>query len=387
MSKALLERLMAERTEVTEYVTRTLESVEGGRDLSDAELRTVNDSKARIGELDAQIAPLAEFMAQRSAGADLSAMLGRAERTAPQHTAPASMASFVDSPAYRSWGGRGKSDQFDVPGFSARAYPDTVLETGQQPGSLLLPNNQKVLLSAPEKPRPFLSAVGHLTVSTNSVDLVFYGSPEGAKTFAKVPEKNAKPQVSIEAEARPVVLGTIAGWVPATRQLLEDAPAARGLIEGQLRRGYYTALEKEAAAVIGSETFDKVTGTAGQSLLAVARLAQAELQGEGYDPAVLLTSPAEAAAVDIALMESTLLGAVAGVRPWGLNVIPVAGLTKSYVGDLQTAVTWLEKSGVAIYITDSHEDFFVRNTFVILAEGRSAFAVTQPAAVKEIATA
>jgi hypothetical protein len=68
-------------------------------------------------------------------------------------------------------------------------------------------------------------------------------------------------------------------------------------------------------------------------------------------------------------------------------VIPVAGLTKSYVGDLKTAVTWLEKSGVQIYITDSHEDFFVKNLFVILAEGRSAFAVTQPGAVREIATA
>lgn len=387
MSKALLEKLQAERSEIESYVTRTLEAVDGGRDLNEAELRTVNDAKERIAAVDAQIAPLVAFMEQRSAGADLSNLLGRGERHTAPNSKAQSLSSFVDSAQFRSWGGRGKSDQFEVEGFQARAYPSDVLETGANPGKLLLPQNQKVLLSEPAALRPLLSAVGYLPVTTNSVDLVFYGSPEGAKTFAKVPEKNAKPQVDIEARAIPVVLGTIAGWVPATRQLLEDAPAARGLIEGQLRRGYYTALEKEAASVISAASFDTVTGASGQSLLAVARTAQAELQAAGYEPDTMLTSPAEAAAMDIALMEATLLGAVAGVRPWGLNVIPVAGLTKNYVGDFKTAVTWLEKTGVQIYITDSHEDFFVRNTFVILAEGRSAFAATQPAAVKEIATA
>jgi hypothetical protein len=157
------------------------------------------------------------------------------------------------------------------------------------------------------------------------------------------------------------------------------------MIDGQLRRGYYAALEKEAATVIGSATFDTVTGAAGQSLLQVARLAQAELQATGYAPDVMLASPADAAAMDLALMEATLLGAVAGTRPWGLTVIPVTGLTTSYVGDVRTAVSWLEKIGVQIYITDSHEDLFIKNVFVILAEGRSAFAVTQPAAMRELA--
>jgi 3-deoxy-D-manno-octulosonate 8-phosphate phosphatase KdsC-like HAD superfamily phosphatase len=63
----------------------------------------------------------------------------------------------------------------------------------------------------------------------------------------------------------------------------------------------------------------------------------------------------------------------------------VTGLTTSYVGDVRTAVSWLEKIGVQIYITDSHEDLFIKNVFVILAEGRSAFAVTQPAAMRELA--
>jgi HK97 family phage major capsid protein len=392
MSKAILDRLSAERDEVVAYVTRTLEAVEDGRDLNEVETRTVNESRSRIEEIDRQIKPLADFLATRNSALDVQALLARGEDArrgrddAAQHRSIPALSSFVGSDAFRSWGGRGKSDRFEVPEFSARAYPTDVLHTGEAPGSLLLPNAQKIVLGAPEKPRPLLSAVNHIPVTTNAVDLVFYGDPEGAKTFLKVPEKNAKPQVSITAEPLPVVLATIAGWVPATRQLLEDAPAARGLIEGQLRRGYYTALEKECSTVIGSATFGKTTGASGQSLLAVARLAQADLQSLGYSPDVMLTSPADAAAMDIALMEATILGAVAGTRPWGLTPIPVAGLTKSYVGDAQTAITWLEKSGVSIFITDSHEDFFVRNTFVILAEGRSAFAVTQPAAMRELAT-
>jgi HK97 family phage major capsid protein len=390
MSKALLDRLMSERTEVTEYVTRTLEGVEGGRDLSDAETRTVNDAKARIESIDAQIRPLADFMATRDAAVDVTALLARGEHRARQAAqaeagpAPVSLSSFVDSDQFRTWGGRGRSDRFDLDGFQARAGATHILETGADPGKILLPNSQKVVLSAPEKPRPLLSALGYLPVTTGAVDMVFYGSPEGAKTLAEVPEKTAKPEVQIEATTAPVVLPTIAGWVAATRQLLEDAPAARGLIDGQLRRGYYTALEKAAATSIGAGTYAKITGAAGVSLLAVARQAQADLQANGYEPGVMLTSPADAAAMDIALMEATLLGAVAGTRPWGLTPIPVPGLTKSYVGDLATAVTWLERTGVQVFITDSHEDFFVKNTFVILAEGRSAFPVTNAAAMREL---
>jgi HK97 family phage major capsid protein len=391
MSQALLDKYTAKREEVTAFVTRTLEGIEGGRDLNEAELRTVNEAKARIEAIDAQIKPLADFMQARSAAIDVSQLLAQGERRhqiAAQKSAPATpaMSAFVDSAQFRNWGGKRQSDRFEVDGFQARAGAQHIIETGAQPGSDLLPSNQRILLGVPEAPRPLLGAVGHLPVTTNAVDLVFYGNPQGAKTFAKVPEKNAKPEVQIEATALPVVLGTIAGWVAVTRQLLEDAPAARGLIDGQLQRGYYSALETEAATVIGAQTFTKVTGAAGLSLIGVARQAQAELQVKGYQPNVMLASPADAALMDIALMEATLLGAVAGARPWGLNVIPVAGLTKTYVGDAATAITWLEKSGVQIYITDSHEDFFVKNVFVILAEGRSAFAVTQPDAMREIAT-
>jgi hypothetical protein len=77
MSTALIDRLSEERAGLVAFVEQTVANVEG-RDLSDTEVRSINDTKARIEAIDAQIKPLADFMATRSAAADLSRTLGGA---------------------------------------------------------------------------------------------------------------------------------------------------------------------------------------------------------------------------------------------------------------------------------------------------------------------
>jgi HK97 family phage major capsid protein len=388
MSKAILESLNQERQDVEALVTRTLENVEEGRDLNEAEVRTIEEAKKRLEAIDKTARPIADYMATRSAAIDLQAYIARAENhklmtQRDQQAAVRSetrMSDFVDSEQYRAWGGHGKSSVYDVDGFSARA----VLVESAAPGSLLLPNREKILLNQGEVQRPLLSAIGHLQVSQNSIDMVTYGDPKGATGFAKVPENTAKPEATITATTATVNLATIAAWVAASRQLLEDAPAARGLIDGQLRRGYFTALETEAAAVIAAGTYTDTTGATGQSLLEVARIGMAEVAEAGFTPESLVVAPADAAAFDLFLLSQTTLGAITGQGVWGLNVIPVTGVTTPMIGDFKTAVVWLERTGVAIYVSDSHASTFISNTFTILCEGRSGFVVAQPAAIRTL---
>jgi HK97 family phage major capsid protein len=49
------------------------------------------------------------------------------------------------------------------------------------------------------------------------------------------------------------------------------------------------------------------------------------------------------------------------------------------LGDFSKAVLW-DREQTTVTMTDSHEDFFVRNLVAILAEERVAFAVTRPTA-------
>jgi HK97 family phage major capsid protein len=69
---------------------------------------------------------------------------------------------------------------------------------------------------------------------------------------------------------------------------------------------------------------------------------------------------------------------------WGLQVVPVPGLTKAYLGDFSTAVWLLERTGIDVFISDSHADTFTSNIMTILAETRVKPVVVQPEAVTEL---
>jgi len=56
------------------------------------------------------------------------------------------------------------------------------------------------------------------------------------------------------------------------------------------------------------------------------------------------------------------------------------------LGDFSKAVIW-DREETTVTMTDSHEDYFVRNMVAVLAEERLAFAVTRPTAFVKVATA
>jgi HK97 family phage major capsid protein len=76
---------------------------------------------------------------------------------------------------------------------------------------------------------------------------------------------------------------------------------------------------------------------------------------------------------------SRVLGSVGTL--WGLPLYEDSNLAvgEALVGDGSKAVV-IDRHDAQIYTTRSHEDFFVRNIIVLLAEMRAAFAVTRPAA-------
>jgi len=49
------------------------------------------------------------------------------------------------------------------------------------------------------------------------------------------------------------------------------------------------------------------------------------------------------------------------------------------LGDFRKAVIW-DRESITISVSDSHEDFFIRNMIAILAEMRAAFGLIRPSA-------
>lgn len=387
-TNALRDKYAAELEDRKQFISRTQEAVlVEDRDLSELESESLSDAIARVEELANLVRRLDEIDAVRDSAADISIRQQRmvaetrTDRALDMDREPM-LGDFVDSDAYRGWKG-GRSDSHIIKRtVSALRAP---LTEGAAPGSALLPTKAKFVLPQPEAPNGLLDVVTRLPVSSNAIELVTYGAPTGATGAAVVAEGAAKPEAQIAATVTTATVDTLAFWIQATRQLLQDAPAARALIDDQLRRGLVTKVIAELGAAVAGATYTATTGAAKAPLIEVARQGMATVQAAGWTPNAIVCSPLDAAGFDLALYQKTTLGASFGANVWGLEVIPVAGYTGApLLGDFKTGVTLLERTGVEVYISDSHADTFIKNVFTILAETRVKAVVTNPTAITKL---
>ena len=394
MSQALLDKYTEERSALSEIIDNTLGRADAEeRDLVPAEIETLETSKQRMVDIDAQIGVIKATIEQRNAALDVTHLMHKAKARevasveVVSEPVTRSLGEFVDSPQFRNFGFSGKSDRamIDTRLTETRA----AIETGALPGSALLPSNQKYVADQGSADFPLFGAVNRVPVATNSLDIVTYGAPKGATGAAKVAEKGKKPEGTLVATSTTVNLETWAYWVEVTRQLLQDAPAARSFIDTQLRTGLLARLETDVVDTVEAATIPETIGAPGEDFVKVARKAIATCQANGFRPNAIVAPPEVAAEIDLTMMTGTLNGAVYGVNPWGLQVIPVNGMTNAYVGDFRRGVALLERTGIEVFITDSGvteagDDRFTHNLFAVLAETRAKTVVVQPNAMSEL---
>lgn len=206
-----------------------------------------------------------------------------------------------------------------------------------------------------------------------------------------------KPEGAWAFELRTANVKTIAEWVPASKRALADVAQLEGLINDELRQDL--ADREEQQLLVGDGTGENLTGiraTSGIQTQAFATdiftsvrkgITKARTVGR-VNPTAILLNPADKETVDLA-REGAGTGAFLGGGPFGVAANSMWGIPMveseyqpagfATVGDFSKAVLW-DREEATVSMTDSHEDFFVRNLVAILAEERVAFAVTRPTA-------
>jgi hypothetical protein len=123
------------------------------------------------------------------------------------------------------------------------------------------------------------------------------------------------------------------------------------------------------------------------SFLGAIRQAIAEVQVNGFPNAnTVLLNPMDWALLDVSVMESAQTAPVGTNAFWGLRPVPVPDIPAgtAYVGDTQNAITVFEQGSAQSFMSDSHDDNFVRNVIVILAETMALPLVTQAPALAKV---
>jgi HK97 family phage major capsid protein len=381
--------LISKRAEISDAADTILAAAaEGERPLTDDERERITAYRDECKRLDAQIE---DFTALAESRSKFNGLVGRrqeiterderavtranVERTnADETTTPTEDRRswgqrVIESPEFKAFGGSGTSGKISVPGFlETRAAIDTTTLGSNSPAPLT----------------PLLGAVGRIRTSSGTVEYLTWS---GAAAAAAVAEGALKPEAAVAPTPTPLSLTTYAHWKAITRQALEDLPQVRSIVESKLRQGLLIALEKAAAAAINGATLGGTVVTdATGGLSGGIRTAAGEVQGRGYTPDTVLLNPGDFANLDVAAASSSLSGPSAPSAYWGLRPVASADVAAgtAFVGDFSTGVSWFDRGDEAVYLSDSHADYFVRNLLVILAEVRAAFAVTEPAALQEV---
>lgn len=401
MSIAIIHRLQEEREQQVKFI-EDLTNVEG-RDLVDAELANLRSAKERIEQLDAQLQPLIEFQERAAAAKAFEGRVGGSSESAParrtamadEHFGPVNLGrAFVESDAFDTYRSapRGSSGRAAID-LSPAEFRATILTSDTQGGRYLPKTGRTWDDVRSGTPLPLLDLLTPEPTEVTSGEVVVIGESSG---HTAVNEGAAKPEVTWTESVVPWSLDTIAGWVKFSRQQLDDAAGFESLVNGKLLQSWRKRLHANAVtALTGSFTgSNSTTGASGVKLYTLIRKAIATLNERDVYPNLVAMNPQDHADADLDMLGLTLQGPVVNGGYWGLQVISLAALPAgtAIIGDITQAITWKQKGGVDIYITDSDisgsgataTSDFRSNILTSLAESRTKFIVSDASALQRV---
>jgi HK97 family phage major capsid protein len=330
--------------------------------------------------------------------------------------------AFTKSPAYEDFltqykGNDGrirevsniKTASFDVPGFNTKALLTGLSSTSA--GAFVV--NQRLPIVSDligERRLTVRDLCTNITISSDTFEYVTITSK--TNSAATVPEATVsatpglnnvavgaydathgvKPESVLAFAVVSSPVETIAHWMPLTRRAAADAPQVRQLVDVFLLYGLKEEEEDQILSGNGSTpNLDGIThraistvGSAGTDLDAVVDAVRT-IRGNNREPNALVVHPNDWYSTGFLLAKNSAGNYIVGDprasldqlnQLWGLRVVVTPAMTENtlLVGDFSQAVV-ADREQSAIYVTDSHNDFFARNLLAILAEERLGFGV------------
>jgi HK97 family phage major capsid protein len=241
-----------------------------------------------------------------------------------------------------------------------------------------------------------------LTPGRTSQPMIQYPVETGyTNAAATVSESSAptKPQSDIQFDIRTTSVTTIAHWLLATRQILDDAPMLQSYIDGRLRYGLAYVEENQLLNGSGSGTnlngiYTQATafaaGTAivaGPQMLDVLRYAQLQATLALLPATGFVLHPTDWAGIETTKDSQGryIIGnpKQEGVPSlWGLPVVDTPAMTVGtfLAGAFKQGAQIFDREDARVEISTEDSDNFRKNLVTVLAEERLGLAVYRPEA-------
>lgn len=307
-------------------------------------------------------------------------------------------AIFVESDEYKETvrQQRRKSDIVSVGSFFPRAA--TLTSDAASGGDAIEKFRVAGIITPPDRQ---LRLRDLLTVVPTSSPAIDYVEETGfTNAAATVAEGAVKPESTLTYDLKTAAAQVIAHWIPATRQILADAPALRNAVDNRLLFGLKIVEETQilygngiAPNIQGITTHPDVqtylwsAGTTGDEKVDAIRRAMTLAQIAEYPVDGVALHPTDWE--DIELTKGTdghyiwVTVTMGGEqRLWRMPVVVTTAVTAGtfVLGAWGLGATLWDREEGNIRVSESHSDFFIRNQVVILAEERVALTIFRPEA-------
>lgn len=358
------------------------------RDLIEGQRKSITENGEINKQLQADLNKAQEEL--KTNGTRLFDLEQKLAGNSPEQTAQKSFAERVSEDLIKGWdGSRTKS--------KVTSFEKAIGSGPTSAGGLVLPQQNPGILMPGLRRLTVRDLLAQGRISSNALEYV----RENVFTNAAAPvaEGTLKPESNITFTKETANVKTIAHWIQASRQIMDDAPALQSYInsrmmyglalveENQMLNGDGTGDNLQGLNVVatGYETELNATGDTGADILAhaVYQVSLSEFEADG-----IVLNPADWHR--IALLKDAngnyIMGgpqAFASKVLWGLPVVSTTAQAAGTftVGAFGLASQVWDRMDATVEISNQDRDNFVKNMLTILCEERLALAHYRPAAI------
>lgn len=381
---------------------------------------SVDDLTAEYKDLSTRDAALLNLSAIREKHAGKSALniqhdaVGVADRTPGAGEIPAAFrkafspgTALIESPQFKALiDGYGIKNAGDVPAnvkmemspaHAGMSYKDLLTSAGASGGSLYRPQRLDGIQEILRPALRIVDLIPAIPVSTNAIEYVrqnlrVNNAMVVPESTSSVDMAGLKPESALGFTVITDSLETIAHMLPATRQILADAPQLRAFVDAFLRQGLMEQLEALTVARVLAASGILVQAKGTDTVLDALHKGATKVMIVGLtQPQSYVLHPLDWETIRLTkdLNGQYLMGppSVAGaITLWGYPVISSLYLTAGtgLIADWNTFGAMYEREDIQTYVTDSHADWFARNLIAILMEMRAKLAIYRAASLCRI---
>lgn len=387
-------------TEIVEIKAATEQALGAMKELvakQDAEIKAFGEASketaAAIKKMDASFVQMAADHA--GAMTRLSAMEAKGNRPNFGGDERKSLGQlFTESAEFKGYDGSGNSQRF---------YQKDISNAVGSAADLRVPFVNPTIYANPDRPMFVSDLLRKIPVATDSVRImrenVFTNN-----AAIQAGQLVAKGKSDITYTELALTVETIAHYIIASRQILDDVPRLQAMIDSRLQYGVNLKMDQQilygaggannftgmlvdaAVQTVGTYAAPVLPETASTKKLDHFRKALTKLQQFNfYNATGAMISPEDWEALELAKGTDghyiwTNVNSGGETRLWRVPVVVSNALTGNdfLVGDFTQAASLYTREGFSVRISESHANLFVENGIAILGEERAAFGIELP---------